>query len=475
MDIEEQKTGKGEADELGKGKHWSEKKMEEMSERDWRIFREDNDIIIKGGPVPVPMRTWDESKLPRNLTETVRKAGYKHPTPIQQQGIPIGIEKRDLIALAPTGSGKSAAFLIPLIAVLQKLPPVTPENSHDGPYAVIVSPTRELAIQLQGEFVKFATGTKLRSAVIVGGKAIEDQIFRVRSGVELLIATPGRLKEALESKYLALNQCCWVVLDEADRMVVDPDFEDYIAYIMDSMPPVHHKPGSAEPAPGDPTWRVIQMFSATMSSAVERVARKYLHGPAYISIGEPGGGKKEIEQNVEMVSEAQKKRKLQEALQKTEAPIIVFANSKHGVEVLTKAIAKWGYRVVMYHGGKKQDQREEAIDKFKEKKYEVLVATDLAGRGLDVEGVQHVINFDAPKTLQDFIHRTGRTGRAGKKGLATTFLTNYDEELFYDLVKFLESNNQQVPRELAEHPATLVKPGSMQPTLRRKDQVIFAQ
>jgi ATP-dependent RNA helicase DDX23/PRP28 len=216
------------------------------------------------------------------------------------------------------------------------------------------------------------------------------------------------------------------------------------------------------------------MFSATMPNAVEKIARKYLRCPSYITIGEPGAGKKDIEQRVEIMGEQEKKNRLKKILEKAEPPIIIFLNEKKAVEYLAKIIDNWGWRAVIYHGGKTQEQREAAVESFKARKYDILVCTDLAGRGLDVEGVQYVINFDAPKNISDFIHRTGRTGRAGKKGVAYTFLTSKNEDLFYDLKNFLAQNGHSLPEELANHPASKIKPGSIENVPRRK-QIIYAQ
>ena len=319
--------------EVGDTKHWSDKKSSEMSERDWRIFREDHQIIIKGGRVPKPMREWDDSVLPDFIMKAVRKLGYNKPTPIQMQGIPIGLIKRDLIGLAPTGSGKSAAFFIPLIAFLNTLPPIDERTVHDGPYAIVLAPTRELVLQLHKDFEKLAQFTKLRAVPVVGGRSAEEQAFIIRKGLEVIIATPGRLKDAIDSRYIVLNQCAYVIIDEADRMVQEMGFEEDLNYILDSIPTTNLKSEEESVAEiqeaitkaGEKVYRVTHMFSATMTPQIEVIARRYffpsvhnlisksfllrryLRCPSYISIGEPGGGKKEIEQRIEMISESEKK------------------------------------------------------------------------------------------------------------------------------------------------------------------------
>lgn len=190
-----------------------------MTDRDWRIFREDNSIIIKGGRVPKPMREWSDYSLPQYIMDALTRLKYKTPTAIQMQAIPIGMERKDMIGIAPTGSGKSCAFLIPLITHLRNLPPIGYERAQDGPYALIMLPTRELAIQVEKEFQNLTVGLGIRSFVIVGGKQIEDQMFMLQKGVELIIGTPGRLKEAIQKKYMVFEQCSYVILDEADEMI----------------------------------------------------------------------------------------------------------------------------------------------------------------------------------------------------------------------------------------------------------------
>lgn len=336
-------------------KHWSEKPLEKMTERDWRIFREDHEIIIKGGRVPRPIRDWNEAELPQFLQENIKNLNYKKPTSIQVQAIPVGLTRRDLIGLAPTGSGKTAAFLIPLINYLSTLPPITPDIAEEGPYGLIITPTRELAVQIHADFQKMSAGTKLRSTVVVGGKSIEEQSMNIRKGVELLVGTPGRLKDALESRYTVLNQCTYVIIDEADRMM-DMGLEEPLQYILDCIPSTNLKSDREDLAElqeekskkGESKYRITHMFSATMPSQVEKMARKYLRCPSYISIGEPGVGKKEIEQRVEFVSEGEKKHRLKAILSKAEPPIIIFLNEKRAVEVLAQTVEKWGVRIFIF-------------------------------------------------------------------------------------------------------------------------------
>ncbi|KEP63213.1 UNVERIFIED_CONTAM: DEAD-family helicase [Hammondia hammondi] len=446
--------------------HWTTKKREEMNERDWRIFREDFEIYIKGGRVPPPIRTWAESALPWELIEAVKHANYDRPTPIQMQAIPIALEQRDLIGIAETGSGKTAAFVLPMLTYVKGLPPLNEDTGQDGPYALILAPSRELALQIDEETQKFASFCKCQTVAVVGGRSAETQAFQLRRGAEIVIGTPGRVKDCLEKAYTVLNQCNYVVLDEADRMI-DMGFEEIVNFILDQIPTSNLKSNDEalilqqemQAKAGHRLYRLTQMFSATMPPAVERLARKYLRQPSYISIGDPGAGKRAIEQRVEFVPEARKKQRLQDVLENATPPVMVFVNQKKSADALAKVLGKLGYSACSLHGGKAQENREAALSSFKEGSQDVLVATDVAGRGIDVEGVQLVVNFDMPKDIEAYTHRIGRTGRAGRKGLAISFLTEEDSGIFYDLKQLLVSTNNIVPLELAHHPATKAKGG----------------
>lgn len=227
-------------------RHWSEKAHDEMTERDWRIFREDYNITIKGGKIPNPIRSWAESGFPKEIIEIIDKVGYKEPTPIQRQAIPIGLQNRDIIGVAETGSGKTLAFLIPLLSWIQSLPKIERlEDADQGPYAIIMAPTRELAQQIEEETIKFGQPLGIRTVVVVGGLSREEQGFRLRLGCEIVIATPGRLIDVLENRYLVLSQCTYIVLDEADRMI-DMGFEPDVQKILEYMPVTNLKPDSEE-------------------------------------------------------------------------------------------------------------------------------------------------------------------------------------------------------------------------------------
>lgn len=453
------------------GKHWNEKSLDEMNERDWRIFREDFDITVKGGRAPLPLRKWDEAIIPDGIMKAIQDAKYLEPSPIQRQAIPIGLEWRDIIGIAETGSGKTCAFVVPMCSYIESLPDVRRERlADDGPLAIIMAPTRELAQQIEVECQKLSAHLGYKTCSVVGGQSIQDQGFNLREGVEIVIGTPGRLKDCIESRYLVLNQCNYVVLDEADRMV-DMGFEVDLNFVLDSMGGLLKSEQEEEAYQqeeaakrGEALYRVTCMFSATMPPAVERMAKAYLRHPAIVKIGgDKKGGNKRIQQNVMVVSEAQKAGNLLTlARPKTaEDKIIVFVNEKKRCDMVARQLEKSSIRCSILHGGKTQDQRELSLEGFRNGTFQVLVATDVAGRGLDIPDVTHVINYDMSHKIENYCHRIGRTGRAGKDGLATTLLTDENEEVMYDLKAYLESTDSAVPPKLANHAAAKAPWGSI--------------
>ncbi|KAH8419390.1 hypothetical protein KR222_010371 [Zaprionus bogoriensis] len=465
-------------------RHWSEKDNDEMTERDWRIFREDYNITIKGGKIPNPIRSWNESGFPPEIIDIIDTVGYKEPTPIQRQAIPIGLQNRDIIGVAETGSGKTLAFLIPLLSWIQSLPKIERlEDVDQGPYAIIMAPTRELAQQIEEETTKFGQPLGIRTVVVVGGLSREEQGFRLRLGCEIVIATPGRLIDVLENRYLVLNQCTYIVLDEADRMI-DMGFEPDVQKILEYMPVTNLKPDTEEAEDekklmenfySKKKYRQTVMFTATMPPAVERLARSYLRRPATVYIGSVGKPTERTNQIVYMMGENDKRKKLMQILSAgIEPPVIIFVNQKKGADVLAKGLEKLGYNSCTLHGGKGQEQREYALAALKSGAKDILVATDVAGRGIDIKDVSLVINYDMAKSIEDYTHRIGRTGRAGKTGVAISFVTKDDSSLFYDLKQCVTASPVSVcPPELMNHPEAQHKPGTVV-TKKRREEKIFA-
>ncbi|KAJ5208658.1 hypothetical protein N7449_003037 [Penicillium cf. viridicatum] len=465
LDMERQRRDGSSRTQLDK--HWSEKDLNHMRERDWRIFKEDFNIATKGGSVPNPMRSWEESLLPKRLLELIDRVGYKDPTAIQRAAIPIAMQSRDLIGVAVTGSGKTAAFLLPLLVYISALPRLD-ENEwrkNDGPYAIVLAPTRELAQQIEIEAKKFTQPLGFNVVSIVGGHSLEEQAFSLRDGAEIIIATPGRLVDCIERRMLVLSQCCYVIMDEADRMI-DLGFEEPVNKILDALPVTNEKPDTEEAenstAMSQHQYRQTMMYTATMPAAVERIARKYLRRPAIITIGGVGEAVDTVEQRVEMISgEDKRKKRLGEILSSGEfrAPIIVFVNIKRNCDAIAREIKSMGFSSVTLHGSKTQDQREAALASVRNGSTEVLVATDLAGRGIDVPDVSLVVNFNMATSIESYTHRVGRTGRAGKSGVAITFLGSEDSDVMYDLKQMLiKSPISRVPEELRKHEAAQSKP-----------------
>lgn len=478
-------------DPVLKEKHWSEKSRADMSARDWRIFREDHRISYKnaGQNAPMPFRSWDEMPLPAELRQAINDLGHTKPFAIQMASIPFGIRQRDVIGIAETGSGKTAAFVLPMLMYIMNQPVMTEAIAADGPYALILAPTRELAQQIEEETISLAMHTAYRTVCIVGGASYDAQIGQLRRGAEIVVATPGRLGDCLRRTYAVLNQCAYVVLDEADRMI-DLGFEPQVMDVLAAMPSSNMKPWEEEEETAgrgdtDRVYRTTYMFSATMPPAVERIAKRYLRRPVTVTVGSAGRATDNVLQRVEWVEKKQKPAALTRALDTfqqevgMQAPsdndgfkIMVFVNNRENSEEVYNNLQRIGaYRVALLHGGKGQEMREECIKGFRDGEYDVLIATDVAGRGIDVKDVGLVLNYDMPHTIEQYTHRIGRTGRAGRRGIACTFLNNADDKTFFDLKKLLEDSKASIPYQLANHEAAKIKPGQFD---SKKDTTLFA-
>ncbi|KAJ1606814.1 putative snRNP U5 [Cryptosporidium canis] len=415
----------------------------EMGERDWKIFREDYSINVRGTDVPNPIRNWRDCYALDIQRELIRNIGYDMPTPIQMQCIPIGLKLRDMVGIAETGSGKTIAFLIPLISNVAKKPILNYRTSQEGPYGLVLAPARELALQIddvaQNLLSKTSELKRIRTVAIVGGRSIDKQASSLRKGVEVIIATPGRMQDCLEKALTVLTQCFYVVLDEADRMI-DLGFQDSLNFILDQIP--------------TEIQTTMHMFSATMQKELENIAKRYLKSPINVTIGDIGAGKKSIQQILNFISEHKKKSMLINTLKNKELavpPIMVFLNQKKMVDIVCREIVSHGFRATSLHGGKMQDVRENSLNLFKSGVFDILVSTDVAGRGIDISNINLVINYDFPKSIDTYTHRIGRTGRAGKSGVAISFITPEDSGLFPELKKILISSNNLVPNELKNY------------------------
>jgi ATP-dependent RNA helicase RhlE len=341
------------------------------------------------------MTTFTELSICAPLKGNLSKHGFTTPTPVQAQSIEPALAGRDLVATAQTGTGKTLAFVLPLIERLKQ---------QKGVCALILSPTRELAIQIDQTFQKLAPGSGLRSAVVVGGLSEKAQLNTIRRGAQVIIATPGRLYDYLSRNLVNLSTVKIAVLDEADRML-DMGFLPTIQRILDATP----------------SARQTLFFSATMDQAVAHLVSDYVKDPVRVEIGSTSKPAEQVDLHVYEVEQAGKQALLEQMLRDEQGSFLVFARTKHGADRLAKRLSDSGFKTAAIHGDRSQNQRNQALKGFQEGYYRVLVATDVAARGIHVEGIAHVVNYDLPQQPEDFIHRVGRTGRAGARGCATTF------------------------------------------------------
>lgn len=346
----------------------------------------------------VPSFEYHDLPVDPQLRGNILKKGYKSPTPIQDASILPISEGRDVLGIANTGTGKTAAFLIPLLQMA--IQPGPKER------VLILVPTREIATQIFQEFVAFSRGLRVHAAVCVGGLPIFRQIRDLRMDPQFVIATPGRMKDLIERKAVNLGRFTRVVLDEADRMV-DMGFINDVRHILSHIP----------------EKRQSLFFSATLPKEVKDLIHSFLQDPVTVSVKKQETSMN-VDQDVVWVSKTDNKIGMLVDLLRKEHfdKVLIFARTKRGVDKLTRFLADVGFQVACIHGDKQQSQRQRALDAFKAHKVKILVATDVAARGLDIPNVSHVINYDAPEAYEDYVHRIGRTGRAGKKGHALTFV-----------------------------------------------------
>ncbi len=354
-------------------------------------------VIIEEQKAYIPVHQFDDFKIEEPLKKNIANKGYKIPTAIQDSSIPDVLKGRDVIGIANTGEGKTAAFLIPLINKMIK---------HPNAKVLVVIPTRELALQIDEEFMGFSRGLGIYSVLLVGGASIGMQIERLRRKVRMVIGTPGRIKDLLERGELNLAGFDNLVLDEADRML-DMGFINDIKFLIAKLPRERH----------------TLFFSATFSREIEQLAGTLLHDPLKISVKKHDTSRN-VEQDVVRVRSKEEKFATLANLLRSPGfnKVLVFGRTKHGVEKLSIALNREGFKTTSIHGNKSQPQRQQALKSFKDERVQIMVATDVAARGLDIPNVTHVINYELPQSYDDYVHRIGRTGRAGKGGTALTFV-----------------------------------------------------
>jgi len=389
------------------------------------------------------MTTFESTPYAAPIRKALDAAGFASPTPTQAQAWPIALAGRDVITVAKTGSGKTCGFLLPAFHLLQNKKGVL-----RGPPAILVlAPTRELACQIEEEAVKFGRSANMRSTCAYGGAPKGLQIRKIQSGLEVLIATPGRLNDLIEMGVVNLKHIQFLVLDEADRML-DMGFEPQIRLIIEKLPKEHQ----------------TMMFTATWPKEVQKLAREFLVNPVEIKFGENNklNANKAIKQVIKVISESDKPNTLKAVLDEINASkkpeqvpkTIIFVSRKHACDKLANELWDSGYSVDSLHGDKQQFMRTKVMDQFKLGKLKVLVATDVAARGLDVKDIQVVINYDFPignNGVEDYVHRIGRTARGGAEGKAYTFFTADDSKRANELIDLLKRAEQEIPAELLRY------------------------
>src|SRR6266403_3457336 len=368
------------------------------------------------------MKSFSEFSLSAPLKSNLAKHGFTEPTPVQALAIVPALAGRDLVATAQTGTGKTLAFVLPILESLLKNKPGT------GISSVVLSPTRELALQIGEAFALMAAGTGIRAAVVVGGMSEHQQLLAIRRGAQVLIATPGRLCDFLERNAVNLGAVRILVLDEADRML-DMGFLPAIKRIIGAMP----------------TERQTLFFSATIETSVAHLVQKYVKSPVRVAVGSATKPAEHIDLHVYEVDQDRKLGLLQHMLEQETGSFLVFARTKHGADRLARKLIRGGVNAATIHGDRSQSQRNHALRGFQQGDYRVLVATDVAARGIHVEGIAHVVNYDLPQAPEDFIHRVGRTGRAGATGIASTFGTRSERG---DIRRIERALNIQLTRSL---------------------------
>jgi ATP-dependent RNA helicase DDX5/DBP2 len=389
-----------------------------------------------GTRISRPVESFNEAGFPNYILKELANAGFEKPTPIQCQGWPMAMSGNDVIGIAKTGSGKTLAFLLPALVHINAQPLLKPK---DGPIVLILAPTRELAIQIKGEADKFGYTSSITNTCVYGGAPKRDQAWHLRKGVEIVIATPGRLMDFLEKETTNLRRVTYLVLDEADRML-DMGFEPQIRKILSQVRPD----------------RQTLLWSATWpkDGQVQRLTHEFLSDPIRVTVGsEELSANVDVKQIIQIVrNRYDKEARLKELLrQHAQDKILIFSNTKRMCGDLAWQLENMGYRTAAIHGDKKQEDREWVLGKFRKGEIQIMVATDVASRGLDIRGVSVVVNFDFPDGrggVEDYVHRIGRTGRAGTKGISYTFFTQDNAKRARELIKILQGANQEVPEDL---------------------------
>ncbi|KAJ0257495.1 DEAD-box ATP-dependent RNA helicase 42 [Hirschfeldia incana] len=409
------------------------KEISRMTQEEVNAYRKEFELKVHGKDVPRPIKSWHQTGLTSKILDTMNKLKYEKPMPIQTQALPIIMSGRDCIGVAKTGSGKTLGFVLPMLRHIKDQPPV---EAGEGPVGLVMAPTRELVQQIHSDIKKFSKPLGIRCVPVYGGSGVAQQISELKRGTEIVVCTPGRMIDILctsSGKITNLRRVTFLVMDEADRMF-DMGFEPQITRIIQNIRPD----------------RQTVLFSATFPRQVEALARKVLNKPIEIQVGGRSVVNKDITQLVEVRPESERFLRLLELLGEwyEKGKILVFVQSQEKCDALLKDLFKRSYPCLSLHGGKEQSDRESTISDFKSNVCNILIATSVAARGLDVKELELVVNYDAPNHYEDYVHRVGRTGRAGRKGCAVTFISEEDAKYAPDLVKALELSEQPIPDDL---------------------------
>ncbi len=393
--------------------------------------------------------TFNDLNLTAPLLQALATEGYTTPTPIQAQAIPIILQEKDLLGCAQTGTGKTAAFALPILQLLNK------EKPQQRPIPIrclILTPTRELAIQIHESFEAYGSNLNLKHAVIFGGVPQGSQVQKLRNGVDILVATPGRLLDLIGQGYVHLQDLSIFVLDEADRML-DMGFIHDVKKVVVKIP----------------AKRQTLFFSATMPPEIQKLANTILHQPEKVEVTPVSSTAETIEQHLYFVDRNDKRHLLIHLLQNPEiASALVFTRTKHGADKVVKELVKQGIHAEAIHGNKSQNARQRALNNFKDGRTRVLIATDIAARGIDVEALSHVINFELPEVPETYVHRIGRTGRAGASGIAFSFCDREERDYLRGIQKLI---NKQIPVK-EDHPFPSKDSGMVQIRLPKGKDVV---
>lgn len=413
--------------------YYEHPEVTKQSSEEVEQWRQRHDITVSGKNIPKVVHSFEHASFPDYVLTEVRRLGFEKPTPIQAQGFPMALSGRNMVGISATGSGKTLAFLLPAIVHINAQPYLKP---GDGPIVLVVAPTRELAVQIKLECDKFGESSRIKNTCVYGGVPKSTQIRDLQNGVEICICTPGRMIDLLSMGKTNLRRVTYLVLDEADRML-DMGFEPQLRKIVSQIRPD----------------RQTVMYSATWPKEIVSLAHDFLDDFIQVTVGSLDlSANKNIDQVIEPLEDHEKFNAFMARMEKTDPrdKVIVFCETKRGVDQLTQNIRNTRIQARAIHGDKSQSERDWVLKDFKSGRSNVLVATDVASRGLDVKGIRFVINFDMPKNIEDYIHRIGRTARAGATGVAVSYITSKDAKLARPLIKVLKDAGQAVPARLED-------------------------